>query len=73
MKGLLSSDHCTLIEASASMKSSGEPPAQGGGCAEADFYGEKRSNDTHVSTSDADARLYRKGKASRSRSSSGMA
>ena len=40
---------------------SGEPPAQGGGRnAEADFHGQKRSNDTHASTTDPDARLYRK-------------
>ena len=72
-KKLLSNDHFsvdgTLIEAWASMKSvkpkdgSGEPPAQGGGRnAEADFHGQKRSNDTHASTTDPDARLYRKGK-----------
>lgn len=30
--------------------------------AEVDFHGQKRSNATHASTSDADARLYRKGK-----------
>ncbi|WP_430981686.1 transposase, partial [Mesorhizobium ciceri] len=30
--------------------------------AEADFHGQKRSNDTHGSTTDPDARLYRKGK-----------
>ncbi len=70
---LLSSDHFsvdgTLIEAWASIKSvkrkdgSGGPPAQGGGRnAEADFHGQKRSNDTHASTTDPDARLYRKGK-----------
>lgn len=42
---------------------SGEPPVQGGGRnAEANFHGQKRSNDTHASTSDPDARLYRKGK-----------
>jgi transposase len=29
---------------------------------EVDFHGQKRSNATHVSTSDPDARLYRKGK-----------
>src|SRR5207302_2022955 len=73
VKKLLSGDHFsvdgTLIEAWASMKSvkpkdgSGEPPAQGGGRnAEADFHGQKRSNDTHASTTDPDARLYRKGK-----------
>jgi transposase len=69
---LLSSDHFsvdgTLIEAWASMKSvkpkdgSGEPPAQDGGRnAEADFHGQKHSNDSHASTTDPDARLYRKG------------
>ena len=73
VKKLLSSDHFsvdgTLVEAWASMKSvkpkrgSGEPSAQGGGRnAEADFHGQKRSNDTHASTTDPDARLYRKGK-----------
>ena len=73
VKKLMSNDHFsvdgTLIEAWASMKSvkpkdgSGEPPVQGGGRnAEADFHGQKRSNDTHASTTDPDARLYRKGK-----------
>ncbi|MDA9400894.1 MULTISPECIES: IS5 family transposase [unclassified Bradyrhizobium] len=73
VKKLLSSDHFsvdgTLIKAWASMKSvkpkdrSGEPPAQGGGRnAEADFHGQKCSNDTHASTTDPDASLCRKGK-----------
>jgi transposase len=73
VKRLLSTDHFsfdgTLIEAWASMKSvkpkdgSGAPPAGGSGRnAEADFHGEKRSNETHASTTDPDARLYRKGK-----------
>lgn len=73
VKKLLSSDHFsvdgTLIEAWASMKSvkpkdgSGEPPAGGAGRnAEADFHGQKRTNDTHASTTDPDARLYKKGK-----------
>lgn len=73
VKRLLSSDHFsvdgTLIEAWASMKSvkprngSGEPPVQGGGRnAEADFHGQKRTNDTHASTTDPEARLYKKGK-----------
>jgi transposase len=72
VKQLLSSDHFsvdgTLIEAWASMKSfkpregSGDnPPAGGGRNAEADFHGKKRSNQTHASTTDRDARLYRKG------------
>jgi transposase len=72
VRRLLSSEHFsvdgTLIEAWASMKSFkprdgfDEPPASGGGRnAEADFHGQKRSNQTHVSTTDPDARLYRKG------------
>ena len=39
---------------------SGEPPAPGRN-GERDFRGEKRSNETHASTTDPDARLYRKG------------
>jgi transposase len=72
VRGLLSSEHFsvdgTLIEAWASMKSfvpkdAGPPPSdQGGGRnAERDFHGEKRKNDTHASTTDPDARLFRKG------------
>jgi transposase len=71
VKKLLSTDHFsvdgTLIEAWASMKSfrpkdgSDEPPVGGGRNAEADFHGKKRSNATHASTTDPDARLYRKG------------
>ena len=71
VKKLLSRDHFsvdgTLIEAWASMKSfrpkdgSDNPPEGGGRNAEANFHGQKRSNETHASTTDADARLYRKG------------
>jgi transposase len=71
VKRLLSTDHFsvdgTLVQAWASMKSfkpkdGAEPPSEGGGRnREADFHGQKRSNDTHASTTDADARLYRKG------------
>jgi len=71
VKKLLSTDHFTvdgtLIEAWASLKSfkprdgSDEPPASGGRNTEADFHGKKRSNETHFSTTDPDARLYRKG------------
>jgi transposase len=71
VKTLLSTDHFsvdgTLIEAWASMKSfkpkdgPDEPPAGGGRNGEADFHGHERSNDTHASTTDPDARLYRKG------------
>lgn len=72
VKRLLSTDHFsvdgTLIEAWASTKSfklrdgSGEPPSDAGGRnQEADFRGQKRSNDTHVSTTDPESKLYRKG------------
>ena len=70
VKELLSTEHFsvdgTLVEAWASMKSfrpkdgSGEPPAAGRN-GERDFHGEKRCNETHASTTDPDARLYRKG------------
>src|SRR6185312_13533844 len=75
VKRLLSSDHFsvdgTLIEAWASMKSvrprdgSGDPPPSSPGSGrngEADFHGHKRSNATHASTTDPEARLYKKGK-----------
>src|SRR5712691_9464209 len=72
IKRLLSSEHFSvdgaLIEAWASMKSfkPKEPPAGGdsgggGRNAPADFRGEKHSNQTHRSTTDPDAKLYRKG------------
>src|SRR6266511_683448 len=62
----------TLIQAWASMKSfrpkdgSGEPPAPGRN-GERDYKGEKRSNETHRSTTDDDARLFRKGDGQASR------
>ncbi len=73
VKRLLSTDHFsvdgTLIEAWASMKSfkpkdgSDEPPPRDGGRnREADFHGQKRLNATHASTTDPEARLYRKGR-----------
>ncbi|HSA80471.1 MAG TPA: IS5 family transposase [Geminicoccaceae bacterium] len=74
VKMLLSDEHFTvdgtLIEAWASMKSfkpkegtSGNPPAGGGGRnAERNFRGEKRTNATHASTTDPDARLIRRGR-----------
>ena len=37
----------------------GEPPAEGRN-GERDFHGEKRSNETHASTTDPDVRLYKK-------------
>ena len=72
VKRLLASDHFsvdgTLIQAWASMKSfrptegSGpDEPPPGGRNTEVDFRGEKRSNATHASTTDPDAKLYRKG------------
>ena len=69
VKALLSSDHFsvdgTLIDAWASMKSfqpkDGSGPPQGPGRnGERDFHGQKRSNETHASTTDPDARLYKK-------------
>ena len=69
-RGLLSDDHFTvdgtLLEAWASQKSlrpMDEPqdPNPGGRNPEVDFRGEKRSNATHRSTTDPDARLAKKG------------
>jgi hypothetical protein len=70
-QGLLSKEHFsvdgTLIQAWASHKSlvlkdgSDKNPPQGGGRnAQADWKGKPRSNDTHASTTDPDARLYSK-------------
>lgn len=65
-QGLMSDEHFTvdgtLIEAWASHKSfqpkdSKGKPGSGSG---ADFHGEKRTNDTHESKTDPDARLYKK-------------
>jgi hypothetical protein len=81
VRALLSGEHFsadgTLIEAWASMKSfkpkaeaGGAPPARdagGGRNAERDFHGERRRNDTHASTTDPDARLYRKGRGKEAR------
>ena len=73
VRRLLSSDHFsvdgTLIEAWASMKSfrprsdddSGDGGDGGGRNGLADFRGQKRSNDTHASSTDPDAMLYKKG------------
>ena len=76
VKTLLSDEHFsvdgTLIDAWASMKSfrpkdgSGEPPGPGRN-GERSFHGEKRSNETHASTTDPDARLFRKGDGQSSR------
>jgi hypothetical protein len=70
-KPFMSDEHFTvdgtLIEAWASHKSfrrkdgQGKPPGAGG---EVDFHGEKRNNQTHESTTDPDARLFRKSQGS---------
>lgn len=67
---LLSSDHFsvdgTLIEAWASIKSfrrkdGGDDPGGPGRNGERDLHGERRGNETHASTTDPEARLYKKG------------
>ena len=75
VKRLLSSDHFsvdgTMIQAWSSMKSvkpfgpgegpGGEPPPPSSGRnAEADFHGTTRTNATHASTTDPEAKLYKK-------------
>jgi transposase len=68
--GVLSDEHFTvdgtLIEAWASQKSfrpkDDDDGGSGGGVgSERDFHGERRKNDTHASTTDPEARLFRKG------------
>ena len=76
VKPLLSDEHFsvdgTLIEAWASLKSfrakdgEDEPPAPGRN-GERDFHNEQRSNDTHASTTDPEAKLYKKGKGKEAR------
>jgi transposase len=75
VKRLLSAEHFsvdgTLLKAWASMKSfqpkdgSGSPPSGRNG--ETDFRKTKRSNATHASTTDKDARLFRKAEGQESR------
>jgi len=72
---LMSDDHFTvdgtLIEAWASLKSfrpkdekpSDRTPPDDPGNPTVNFHGEKRSNDTHESTTDPESKLYRKSKA----------
>jgi transposase len=77
VRRLLSDEHFsvdgTLIEAFASMKSfrprdEGDDGGAGSGRNhDADFRGQKRRNDTHASTTDGDARLFRKGHGQESR------
>jgi hypothetical protein len=79
LRGYVSDDHFTadgsLLEAWASVKSfkprvtapgddgRGDGPAIGGRDCEVNFHGEKRSNATHESTTDPEARLMRKSNA----------
>ncbi len=76
--GLLSDEHFTvdgsLIEAAASLKSfrrrDGDPPTTTDGDPgnpSVDFHGERRANTTHQSTTDPEARLFRKGKGKEAR------
>jgi len=73
VKGLLSGEHFsvdgTLIQAWASMKSfrrkdGTDQDAGPGRNGERDFHNDKRSNETHASTTDPDARLAKKSKGS---------
>ena len=65
---LLSDEHFTvdgtMLEAWASQKSfrprDQDPPAGGGGNPTVNFHGQRRTNATHQSTTDPDARLYKK-------------
>ena len=71
VRALLSDEHFsvdgTQVQAWASMKSfvakdgSSEPPSSGRN-GERDLHGEKRRNDTHASTTEPEAKLYKKGK-----------
>ena len=76
VRALLSSEHFsvdgTLLDAWASTKSfrpkdGSGPPPDGGRNGEQDFHGQQRSNDTHASTTDPDARLYRQGRGKEAR------
>jgi transposase len=74
---LISEDHFsvdgTLLQAWASQKSvrprdEEEPPAAGaGGNRDVDFHGQRRTNETHVSTTDPEARLARKARGQETR------
>jgi transposase len=76
-RGLMSDEHFTvdgtLVEAWAGQKSfqkkegssdGQNPPAEDSGNSDVNFRGEKRSNQTHQSTTDPQARLYKKTKGS---------
>jgi len=71
VRALLSDEHFSVdgmqVQAWASMKSfvakdgSDEPPSPGRN-GERDFHGEQHRNETHASTTDPEAKLYRKGR-----------
>jgi transposase len=78
LKGLMSREHFsvdgTLLEAWASMKSfqpknpsDNDPPEGPGRNPTVNFRGKKRTNDTHASKTDPDARLYKKAKGQQSK------
>jgi Transposase domain (DUF772)/Transposase DDE domain len=76
VRGLLSREHFTvdgtLVEAWASLKSfrpkdERDDPPDGGRNTSRDFHGEGRTNDGHASTTDPDARLFRKGRGKEAR------
>ena len=71
VKDLISAEHFSIdstpIQAWASMNSvrredGDDQPPSAGRNGERDFHNEKRSNETHASTTDPDARLYREGR-----------
>jgi transposase len=74
---LVSEDHFTvdgtLLQAWASLKSvrprdsDDEPPTGSGRNREVSFHGQRRTNETHVSTTDPEARLARKGNSQEAR------
>src|SRR5882672_1738599 len=73
-RGLTSDEHFsvdgTIVQAWAGQKSfkpKDEPPKDGSGRRERDFRGEEQRNDTHVSSTDPQARLYRKSQGMESR------
>ena len=70
-KSYISDEHFTvdgtLIEAWASQKSFQKKDGDGGDSTPGQFHNEKRSNETHASKTDPDARLYRKGRGQEAR------
>jgi transposase len=74
---LISDDHFTvdgtLLQAWASLKSvkprddDQPPPPTGGRNADVDFHGQRRTNETHHSTTDSEARIARKGRGQEAR------